>query len=115
MRTMLRRARYRAVFLLVFAVFLLGAVDVRLFLLQVVRARPLETSSMYKVEGRVERGQRGDILDRRGGLLATSRRTFEVWGYTSELLRPRQAGEDPARVVAAELARITGADPAAIE
>src|ERR1043165_9445431 len=98
MRTMLRRARYRAVFLLVFAVFLLGAVDVRLFVLQVLRARPTERSSMYRIEHRVEHGRRGDIVDRRGGLLASSRRTYEVWGYTRELLRPRTTGEDPAHV-----------------
>ena len=115
MRTMLRRARYRAVFLLVFAVFLLGAVEVRLFVLQVLRARPPERSSMYRIEDHVERGQRGDIVDRRGGLLASSRRTWEVWGYTSELLRKRQAGEDPARIVALELARITGVDPSEVE
>jgi cell division protein FtsI/penicillin-binding protein 2 len=115
MRTMLRRARYRAVFLLVFAVFLLGAVEVRLFVLQVLRARPLERSPMYRIEDHVERGQRGDIVDRRGGLLASSRRTWEVWGYTSELLRKRTTDEDPARVVALELARITGVEPGGIE
>jgi len=115
MRTMLRRARYRAVFLLVFAVFLFGAVEVRLFVLQVLRARPPERSPMYLVEHHVERGQRGDIVDRRGGLLASSRRTWEVWGYTTELLRKRRAGEDPARIVALELARITGAEPGAVE
>lgn len=115
MRTMLRRARYRAVFLLVFAVFLLGAVDLRLFVLQVLRAKPPELSPMYRVERHVERGQRGDIVDRRGGLLASSRRTWQVWGYTSELLRKRTANEDPARVVALELARITGVDPAEVE
>jgi cell division protein FtsI/penicillin-binding protein 2 len=115
MRTMLRRARYRAVFLLVFAVFLLGAVDLRLFVLQVLRARPVEHSSMYSVQGRVERGRRGDIVDRRGGLLASSRRSFEVWGPTTELLRPRSEGEDPARVVALALAGITGVEPRDVE
>jgi cell division protein FtsI/penicillin-binding protein 2 len=117
MRTMLRRARYRAVFLLVFAVFLFGAVEVRLFVLQVVRGRSTERSSMYKAEPETEHGRRGDILDRRGGVLATSLRTFEVWSYNLENLYPRATAEERAKsgiAIAEELSRITGVDPHAV-
>jgi cell division protein FtsI/penicillin-binding protein 2 len=117
MRTMLRRARYRAVFLLVFAVFLFGAVEVRLFVLQVVRARPTERSSMYRVEPETEHGRRGDLFDRRGGILATSLRTFEVWSYNLENLFPRASAEERAKgalVIANELSRLTGVDPRSV-
>lgn len=117
MRTMLRRARYRAVFLLVFAVFLFGAVEVRLFVLQVVRGRSTERSSMYKAEPETEHGRRGDILDRRGGVLATSLRTFEVWSYNLANLYPRATAEERAKsgiAIAEELSRITGVDPRAV-
>lgn len=117
MRTMLRRARYRAVFLLVFAVFLFGAIELRLFVLQVVRARPTERSSMYRVEPETERGRRGDVLDARGGILATSLRTFEVWSPSVELILPRATGEERAKAaleIANELSRRTGVDPRSV-
>ena len=117
MRTMLRRARYRAVFLLVFAVFLFGAVELRLFVLQVMRARSTERSSMYRAEPETEHGRRGDILDRRGGVLATSLRTFEVWSYNLENLYPHASADERAKAgiaIAEELSRITGVDPQAV-
>ena len=72
MRTAMRAARGRAVFLLVFSCLLLGAAELRLLDLQVLRARAPADSAVYRVFGVEEQGRRGDVVDARGGLLATS-------------------------------------------
>jgi cell division protein FtsI (penicillin-binding protein 3) len=110
MRTPMRRARYRSVFLIVLACLLLGLAELRLFHLQVLRARDPADSAIWRRFSLEEQGRRGDILDARGGVLATTVREVDVRVWTSGVAATR--AHDRPRELAEKLAALVGVEPA---
>ena len=109
MSTMLRGARGRSLFLLGFACVLLGSAELRLLDLQVLKARSPEQSSIYRSFALAEEGRRGDLLDARGGCLATTVREVDVRVWTSGVARTTK--RDHRAELALELASLCGIDP----
>ncbi len=110
MRPLLRRARNRLVLFLALACALLGLADLELFHLQVMRARDPSDSSIWRPARVVEEGRRADIVDCRGGVLATSVREVDLRAYTRGIVKV--GSRDYPRELADRLAKLCGVDPA---
>ena len=110
MRARLRQARYRSVFVLALACGLLACAAARLFWLQISRQRDPRSLAAWRTFAIEEQGRRGDLLDARGGVLATSVREVDLRVWTSGVVAT--ARNDYPALLAAELARLVGADPA---
>lgn len=110
MRVILIEARRRSIFLLALCCALLMAAATRLFWLQVVRQRPIDSVAAWRTFSIEESGRRGDLVDARGGILATSVREVDVRVWTSGVaVGDPQTG--PRARLAAELGRLVGVDP----
>jgi len=106
-RALLDSARGRSVFLLALCCVLLLAVGVKLFWLQVMRQRSPESVAAWRTIAIDEEGRRGDLVDARGGIVATSVREVDLRVWTSGVAATDHRREQ----LAAELARIVGVDP----
>ncbi len=111
MRTLLQRARYRSVFVLALACVLLASAGARLFWLQISRQRDPASVAAWRAFAIEEVGRRGDLLDARGGVLATSVREVDLRVWTSGIAATSR--HDYPALLADKLARLVGADPAA--
>ncbi len=111
MRARLRRARYRSVFVLALACALLAAAGGRLFWLQITRQRDPASVAAWRAQAIEEHGRRGDLIDARGGVLATSVREVDVRVWTSGVVATKKF--DYPALLAKELERLVGADPVA--
>ena len=103
----LRPARRRATFFLVLATLVLCALEARYFQLQVIRPRPAADAAAYKLRTIEERGQRGRIFDRRGGLLVHTRVGYRLSAWAPGY----RHGEE----LAEALHEVAGLDPAWVE
>lgn len=110
MRARLRQARYRSVFVLALACGLLACAAARLCWLQISRQRDPRSLVAWRTFAIEEQGRRGDLLDARGGVLATSVREVDLRVWTSGVVAT--ARHDYPALLAEELARLVGADPA---
>ena len=105
---MIRRARYRAAYLLTLASILFVAIEIRLFQLQVVQARDPVELAAYRSHVEDLQGCRGMILDTRGGVLARTTTAVNVFYWSEDHQAGRTTGS--MQVLADMLEQILGVD-----
>jgi len=117
-----RSRRLRVTLAMALVIGLVGVFVVRLADIQLVQAAELNDQSKHKRQiVQTTYGDRGDIVDRDGTVLAGSVTRYNVTAAPAFAAETKVTQEDGTKVemsvpeVMAEIARVTGADPAALE
>src|SRR5687767_1811375 len=109
MREPLRRARYLSVFFVVLACVLLAAAGARLCWLQVFRQLEPGSVAAWRPIAVREVGRRGDLIDARGGTVATSLREVSLFVGSRDVVEEvASIHRRPREELADKLARIAG-------